>query len=80
MESTTKLEKRNEILLSLTVAQIRVLHLALETYIRTHDVIQYDCKFDISEMKLLFADLSRYCDLCELLKRILHEHDSGGGD
>lgn len=62
--------------LNLTFGQIRVLHLALEKYIRNHDVILHDCKFNISEMKLLFADMSRHCDLCEILNSILHEHDS----
>lgn len=65
-----------EVPLSLTVGQIRVLRLALEKYIRSHDVILHDCKFNISEMKLLFADMSRHCELCEMLNRILHEHDS----
>lgn len=62
--------------LTLTFSQIRVLHLALEKYIRRHDVIQHNCKFNISELKLLFADMSRICDLWKMLNSILHEHDS----
>lgn len=62
--------------LSLTVGQIRVLHLALEKYIRNHDIILHDSKFDINEMRLIFADLSRYCELCKTLNDILVEHDS----
>lgn len=59
--------------IDLTTGQIRVLHLALEKYICNHDVILHDCRFTISEMKLLFADLARYCSLCELLNNILQE-------
>lgn len=62
--------------LSLTVGQIRILHLALEKYIRNHDIILHDSKFDINEMRLIFADLSRYCELCKTLNDILVEHDS----
>lgn len=62
--------------LSLTVGQIRILQLALEKYIRNHDIILHDSKFDINEMKLVFADLSRYCELCKTLNDILVEHDS----
>lgn len=62
--------------LSLTVGQIRILQLALEKYIRNHDIILHDSKFDINEMKLIFADLSRYCELCKTLNDILIEHDS----
>lgn len=61
---------------NLTIAQIRILHLALEKYIRNHDVILHNDKFDINEMKLLFADLSRDCKLCSSLNDILREHDS----
>jgi len=62
--------------LSLTIGQIRVLHLALEKYIRNHDIILHDSKFDINEMRLIFADLSRYCELCKTLNDILIKHDS----
>ncbi len=63
-------------MLNLTVGQIRVLHLALEKYIRNHDIILHDCKFDINEMRLIFADLSRHCELCKTLNDILIKHDS----
>ena len=62
--------------LSLTVGQIRILQLALEKYIRNHDIILHDSKFDINEMRLIFADLSRYCELCKTLNDILIKHDS----
>ncbi len=62
--------------LSLTFGQIRVLHLALEKYIRNHDVILHDSKFSINEMRFIFADLSRYCELCKTLNDILIKHDS----
>jgi hypothetical protein len=62
--------------LSLTVGQIRILQLALEKYIRNHDIILHDSKFSINEMKLVFADLSRYCELCKTLNDILIKHDS----
>lgn len=68
-------ESPNEVTLDLTIGQIRILHLALEKYIRNHDIILHDSKFSISEMKLLFADLSRYCELCKTLNDILTEHD-----
>ena len=32
-------------------------------------------KFDINEMRLIFADLSRYCELCKTLNDILIKHD-----
>lgn len=69
-------ELTDEVMLDLTISQIRVLHLALEKYIRNHDIILHGSKFSISEMKLLFADLSRYCELCNMLNGILIEHDS----
>lgn len=72
----TASESPNEVMLDLTIGQIRVLHLALEKYIRNHDIILHDSKFSISEMKLLFTDLSRDCSLYELLNNILQEHDS----
>jgi hypothetical protein len=63
-------------MLNLTIGQIRVLHLALEKYIRNHDIILHDSKFNINEMRLLFADLSRDCELCKTLNDILIKHDS----
>ena len=63
-------------MLNLTVGQIRVLHLALEKYIRNHDIILHDSKFNINEMRLIFADLSRYCELCKTLNDILVKHNS----
>ena len=63
-------------MLNLTIGQIRVLHLALEKYIRNHDIILHDSKFSINEMKLVFADLSRYCELCKTLNDILIKHDN----
>lgn len=63
-------------MLNLTIGQIRILYLALEKYIRNHDIILYDSRFDINEMRLIFADLSRYCDLCKTLNDILIKHDS----
>lgn len=62
--------------LNLTVDQIRVLRLALEKYIRNHDIILHDSKFNTNEMKLIFADLSRHCELCKTLNDILLKHDS----
>lgn len=62
--------------INLTIGQIRILHLALEKYIRNHDVILHDNRFSISELKLLFADLSRDCELCKTLNDILVKHDS----
>lgn len=69
-------ELTNRAMLDLTIGQVRVLHLALEKYIRNHDVILHNDQFDINEMKLLFADLSRDCNLCSLLDSILQEHDN----
>lgn len=63
-------------MLNLTIGQIRVLSRALEKYIRSHDIILHDSKFDINEMRLIFADLSRYCELCKTLNDILIKHDS----
>lgn len=70
------METNENYILNLTIGQIRTLHLALEKYIRNHDVILHDRKFSISEMKLLFADLSRDCELCKMLNDILIKHDS----
>ena len=61
---------------NITIGQIRILQLALEKYIRNHDIILHNDKFDINEMKLLFEDLSRYCKLCSSLNNILHEYDT----
>jgi hypothetical protein len=69
-------ELTDRVMFDLTIGQVRILHLALEKYIRNHDIILHDSKFSISEMKLLFADLSRDCSLCELLNNILQEHDN----
>ena len=63
-------------MLNLTIGQIRVLSCALEKYIRNHDIILHDSKFDINEMRLIFADMSRYCELCKTLNDILIKHDS----
>lgn len=63
-------------MLNLTIDQIKILRLALEKYIRNHDIILHDSRFDINEMKLVFADLSRYCELCETLNDILIKHNS----
>lgn len=62
--------------LNLTIGQIRILHLALEKYIRNHDIVLHNGRFDINEMRLLFADLSRDCELCKILNDILIKHDS----
>ena len=63
-------------MLNLTIGQIRVLHLALEKYIRNHDIILHDSGFDRNEMRLIFADLSRHCEVCNTLNDILIKHDS----
>lgn len=63
-------------MLNLTIGQIRVLSRALEKYIRSHDIILHDSKFDINEMRLIFADMSRYCELCNTLNDILIKYDS----
>lgn len=63
-------------MLNLTIDQIRILRLALEKYIRSHDIILHDSKFNINEMRLIFADMSRYCELCKTLNDILIKHDS----
>ena len=70
------METNESYMLNLTIGQIRVLHLALEKYIRNHDIILPDSKFNINEMRLIFADLSRYCELCKTLNDILVKHDS----
>lgn len=62
--------------LDLTIGQIRVLCHVLEHYIRNHDIILHNSKLSISEMKLIFADLSRYCELCKTLSDILNSHNS----
>lgn len=63
-------------MLNLTIGQIRVLSRALEKYIRSHDIILHDSKFDINEMRLVFADMSRYCELYNTLNDILIKHNS----
>ena len=63
-------------MLNLKICQIRVLRLALEKYIRNHDIILHDSRFDINEMRFIFADLSKYCELCKTLNDILVKHDS----
>lgn len=70
------METNESYMLNLTIGQIRVLQLALEKYIRNHDVILHDSKFSINEMRLLFASLSRDCELCKTLNDILTKHDS----
>jgi hypothetical protein len=63
-------------MLNLTFGQIRVLHLALEKYIRNHDVILNNSRFDIKELRRIFADLSRGCELYKTLNDILIKYDS----
>jgi len=63
-------------MLNLTFGQIRVLHLALEKYIRNHDVILNNSRFDIKELRRIFADLSRGCELYKILNDILIKYDS----
>jgi len=63
-------------MLNLTIGQIRVLHHTLEKYIRSHDIILHNSRFNINEMRLIFADMSRYCELCNTLNDILIKHDS----
>lgn len=70
------METNEGYMLNLTFGQIRVLHRALEKYIRNHDIILHDSKFDINEMRLIFADMSRYCELCNTLNDILIKHDN----
>lgn len=62
--------------LDLAIWQIRILHHALEHYIRRHDVLLHNNEFDVSEMGLLFSDMSKYCRLCEALNDILHNDDN----
>ena len=62
--------------LDLTVSQIRTLRHVLEHYIRNHDVILHNDEFDVNSMRLTFADLARYCELCKTLNDILHNHDT----
>lgn len=70
------METNESYMLNLTIGQIRVLSRALEKYIRSHDIILHDSKFDINEMRLVFADMSRYCELCKTLNDILIKHDN----
>lgn len=62
--------------LDLTVSQIRSLRYIVEHYIRNHDVILHNNEFDLDAMRLLFADMVRYCELCKMLNNILREHDN----
>lgn len=62
--------------LDLTIGQIRTLRHVLEHYIRNHDVILHNDEFDVDTMKLVFADLARYCELCKTLNDIVREHDN----
>lgn len=62
--------------LDLTVYQIRTLSHVLEHYIRNHDVLLHNSEFDLDAMRLTFADMVRYCELCKMLNNILHKHDN----
>lgn len=62
--------------LDLTIGQIRSLRHILEHYIRNHDVILHNNEFDIDAMRLLFADMVRYCELCKTFNDILCNHDN----
>lgn len=70
------IETDKDYTLNLTIGQIRILRIALEKYIRNHDIVLHNNQFDVNAMRLLFADLSRYCDLCKMLNDILLTHDS----
>lgn len=70
------MENNKDYTLNLTIGQIRILRIALEKYIRNHDIILHNSKFDVNSMKLLFADMAGYCDLCKMLNDILLTHDS----
>lgn len=70
------METNKDYTLNLTIGQIRILRMALEKYIRNHDIVLHNNQFDVNAMRLLFADLSRYCDLCKMLNDILLTHDS----
>lgn len=61
---------------NLAIGQIRTLRHVLEHYIRNHDVILHNDEFDVDTMKLIFADLVRYCELCKTLNDIVREHDN----
>ena len=62
--------------LDLTVSQIRTLSHVLEHYIRNHDVLLHNSEFDLNVLRLTFADMVRYCELCKTLNDILRKHDS----
>lgn len=70
------MESNKDYTINLTIGQIRILRIALEKYIRNHDIVLHNNQFDVNAMRLLFADLSRYCDLCKMLNDILLTHDS----
>lgn len=70
------METSESYMLNLTIGQIRILQRALEKYIRSHDIVLHNDQFDIDEMKLLFTDMSRYCELCKTLNDILIKHDN----
>jgi DNA polymerase III epsilon subunit-like protein len=61
---------------NLAIGQIRILRHVLEHYIRNHDVIVHNDEFDVDAMRLIFADLARYCELCKTLNDIVRNHDN----
>lgn len=62
--------------LDLTIGQIRTLCHVLEHYVRNHDVILHNNDFDLNALRLTFADLARYCELCKTLNDIVRSHDN----
>lgn len=61
---------------NLAIGQIRTLRHVLEHYIRNHDVILHTDEFEVDAMRLIFADLARYCELCKTLNDIVRNHDN----
>lgn len=61
---------------NLAIGQIRTLRHVLEHYIRNHDVILHNNEFEVDAMRLIFADLARYCELCKTLNDIVRNHDN----